>query len=591
MSSGIETLAIIKSGAIKNISNSIIKSTKDYLFKTLKKKLKTDKTDFENCLGEHLQTIINWSSEINFEGLQKTKSLTQTYIDLDILLTPKKYQYHENESTKKIKLKELFEGFSQNVILLGQPGAGKTTSVKKICNEILFPTKFTNAKFDYVLLIRVSELSLHNDYSIFRKIFSIFNIEIENFNNNYEIIEKAVLKVLNEKPALIVIDGLDEIYSIKAKHALFGELNILSLGLTNSAFIATIRSGDYDTNIERTKVFEICPLTSKQVIEFSNKWFDTPYESHDFIRELKNKSYTDLLERPIFISLLCSIFERAGTLPEKPKSIYRRAVYILLEEWNTQWRIKRETKYSQLDSDLKFDFLSNLAYYLTVDNHTLFFNRDQLKKFYRSVNLKFNLPPNEAFQVINELESHHGIFIQDGYDAFCFYHKSMQEYLAAQYIKGFPSIPEDNHLLLSIPNELAICIALSTRGTEYFIELIFKRLRKEINIGFIGPFLSRLQLEKPTFEVNPLLALAFIYLNTLILNTKNNRIISLQPIKSFLNSNEFKQSLKELSKTSKTFRLLTSTKKINVYNYNGENEFEFLYHEQLKLETKYCLKL
>lgn len=587
MTTGIEVISILKSSLVKKVSSTIFEKTKEYLSNTLKRKLKNNKVDFENALNDHLQVVLNWASEISFKDLQKAKSLTQTYIDLDILLTPMKFQFDKVESAKKIKLNGIFEKYNSNIILLGQPGAGKTTSLKKICNEVLFPVDFDRTSFDYVILIRINELTSTYNYSVFQKIFSILNIEIENFENDRDILEKTVINVLNNKPALIVIDGIDEIPTNAHKYFVFDELNKLSLSLVNSRFIASIRSGDYNVNIEKTKVFEICPLSIKQVQEFTSKWFDDKALSKGFLKELKSKSYSDLLERPIFISLLCSIYERAGNLPEKPKTIYKKAVSMLLEEWNQQWRIKRETKYSQLDVDRKFDFLSNLAYNLTVEKESLFFNSQGLKEFYKSVNVTFNLPQNEAFQVITELESHHGIFIQDGHDLYRFYHKSMQEYLTAEYILGFPSIPESIDLLNSIPNELAISVALSSRPTEYLAELILKRLKTKLTSGFIGPFISRLFIENPSFDINPLFALSLIYINTIIIKENNEKAYSTKYLRHFLNSSEFKKSFNELDKT-RNFRELTKYNGLITYTYSGQNDLSYLYSEQLKIEAKYC---
>ncbi len=265
MPTEIAALSIIKSSIVKKVSSSIVDNTKQYLDKTLKRKLKSTKVDFEKSLTDHLQGVLNWASEISFQGLQKTKSLTQTYIDLDILLTPMKFQFDKVEASKKIKLKGIFEKYNSNIILLGQPGAGKTTSLKKVCNEVLFPVDFENLSFDYILLIRISELIPTNNFSIFQKIFSILNLEIENFNGDRDILERTVISVLNDKPALIVIDGIDEIPNNDNKYSVFAELNKLSLNIVTSKFIASIRSGDYNVNIEKTKVFEICSLTPKQV--------------------------------------------------------------------------------------------------------------------------------------------------------------------------------------------------------------------------------------------------------------------------------------------------------------------------------------
>ena len=50
--------------------------------------------------------------------------------------------------------------------------------------------------------------------------------------------------------------------------------------------------------------------------------------------------------------------------------------------------------------------------------------------------------------VIAELESHTGLFIQSGFDQFEFAHKSLQEFLTAEYLVKLPSIPTRKEIYL-----------------------------------------------------------------------------------------------------------------------------------------------
>jgi hypothetical protein len=211
--------------------------------------------------------------------------------------------------------------------------------------------------------------------------------------------------------------------------------------------------------------------------------------------------FADAAIRPLTIAHLCAIYERAGRIPDKPKTVYRKIVNLLLEEWDEQRSVKRQSSYANFEVDRKFEFLTNLAYVLTTSARGAVFRKKDLINAYEKIHENFGLPLGEAAKVANELESHTGLFIQAGYELFEFSHKSLQEYLTAEFIVRLPAVPRHPSLLLNIPNELAIATAISSQASQYLTHLIFERfsgLRPKF--GFIRAFVTRLLLESPDFE-------------------------------------------------------------------------------------------
>jgi hypothetical protein len=77
-----------------------------------------------------------------------------------------------------------------------------------------------------------------------------------------------------------------------------------------------------------------------------------------------------------------------------------------------------------------------------------------------------------------------------------------------------PSIPLDEAILQTLPNELAIAVTISSSPSDYFSELVLKRF-KTLNLSkeFCKTFISRLLLEKPDFRstFNVCLSLVLLY--------------------------------------------------------------------------------
>src|SRR5687768_11972928 len=77
------------------------------------------------------KNVQNWCDEISFSGLNKAKLTSQVFIELDLFVIPQR-QRLENEKVQTLRFSKLFEEENKHVILLGQPGAGKTTSMKRL---------------------------------------------------------------------------------------------------------------------------------------------------------------------------------------------------------------------------------------------------------------------------------------------------------------------------------------------------------------------------------------------------------------------------------------------------------------------------
>ena len=112
----------------------------------------------------------------------------------------------------------------------------------------------------------------------------------------------------------------------------------------------------------------------------------------------------------------------------------------------------------------------------------------------------FNLPASEVKKVILEVESHTGLFLQSGFMKYEFVHKSIQEYLAAEYIVKLPSLEYLKEKIDVMGAELAIATSISSNPSLFFSDLVLNRFsRAKLPSSFRDAFVSRLILEKPDF--------------------------------------------------------------------------------------------
>ena len=254
-----------------------------------------------------------------------------------------------------------------------------------------------------------------------------------------------------------------------------------------------VRPGNYQT-------WQLAPLSTSQVHSASNRWFHSTSLADTFVRLLEEKPYFDAAHTPLVLAHLSAIYERIGALPDRPTSVYRRIVHLLLEEWDSQRSIRRQSKYGGFDTDRKHELLSHLAFNLAIAGNGDIFSHKGLIEAFKAIAQSYDLPPWEAETVARELESHAGLFVESGYDQFSFSHKSIREYLAADHIVRLPTSRAYVSHAMQLPAELAIATSLSSRSSQFLSMLVFDVFSKiQLPVEFVEAFLARLRFEQPVF--------------------------------------------------------------------------------------------
>lgn len=520
---------------LKESGKEIFKYASSFLKKNLGKLISKEK-DIQDSLIEHVQKTKNWSSEITFKDLKASKDLQQTYIELDMYVYPRNIRMYENENIQTIPLNKIFTSSKNHFAILGQPGAGKTTSMKYLCQSIFFSENSINLEFKYPILIKLRDFNTprnnKNDAGILIEyLYNIFgfSIEIKDNQSEAEIIrtkQKLVYYIIEKLNVLLIIDGFDELSYKSHRDIVLGEIVEFANYLEKSKLILTSRTSDFNYDFENIDIYELCSLNDLQINDFAKKWLNDDQKVISFLKEVYNSPFIDTAVRPLTIAHLCAIYERVGKIPEKPKTVYKKIVNLLLEEWDEQRNVKRISKYADFEIDRKFEFLTSIAYFLTVSSKRSIFSKSNLENVYYKINEDFGLEKKDSKNVMEELETHTGLFLQSGYEFYEFAHKSLQEYLTAEYIVRLPTIP--NELIIrTIPNELAIAISISSNPSQYFTELVFSRLNNtKLTYQFYQIFLTRLIIEKPDFNKSNLVGIAAfqLYSNYLVRNKDMNQL-------------------------------------------------------------------
>lgn len=466
-----------------------------------------------DSLIRHVESIRRWCATVQFVDLRGQKYVSSIFVELDAYLTPLSTHATPLERGNTRPLFEVLHMDAGHAVILGGPGAGKTTSLQKICVDYFKKGKAL-LNYNFPILVRLREIKDKNSkLPLFEKLLEILPLKIE-FPSHYDLngkefdsISRTILRAtvagyIDKLQVLVLIDGFDEIGDQSLRDIVANEITILQDALASSRIILTSRSKEFRYRFNAFARFELAPLTKEQILQFAQRWLGDEGAAQDFCLKVLSSPFADAAIRPLTVAHLCAIYERIKTIPDKPKSVYKRVVHLLLEEWDSQRDIARNSKYAGFDSDRKVEFLAHFAFILTIHGKFIFDSRD-LEEIYSQIHRYYNLPASDCDEVVGEIESHSGLMLEGGYRAYEFAHKSIQEYLAADYLVRLPTPEMVKERIALMPNECAIATALSSRPSLYLRELILKAVPQgRGGRDWRGVFLARLALEKPELECN-----------------------------------------------------------------------------------------
>lgn len=192
------------------VSKLIDKAIDLVLSKAMKEKdfsIKIDKTRIEESLTFHMSNIQSWSADISLPGLSELKTVKQTFFEIDLALTRRKWNLTSNPS-KNINVSEILTQ-NANCIVLGDPGSGKTTTLKYLCQKLLFDDSPMSGKFNYPVLIKLRDLD--SNESVLERLQKIIGFQVLFKQNqksaNYFSLNSLDDKPVNEKIKIITEDG------------------------------------------------------------------------------------------------------------------------------------------------------------------------------------------------------------------------------------------------------------------------------------------------------------------------------------------------------------------------------------------------
>lgn len=337
----------------------------------------------------------------------------------------------------------------RRLIILGKPGAGKTTFLKHLaiqCNQGKFEANrlpvfvtlkdFAEAPNQPSLLNYISQREWNRDAS---------EADVSPF-----------ALVFEQGQALMLLDGLDEVRADDHDRIL-REIRDFSDRFHDNHFVITCRIAAWEYTFEKFTEVEVADFDAAQIEAFAAKWFNQkPIRPGEFLRSLnQNPKIHQLAVSPLLLTLLCLSFEELGGFPASRSELYKEGIDALLKKWDAKRGIQRDQVYKKLSLQNKQDLLSHMAL-ITFNNHDYFFKQSVAEEYISDYisDLPDAQTNPEALQldseaVLRSIEAQHGLLVERAKGIYSFSHLTFHEYFAAREIVfNSPNLDQAIHALL-----------------------------------------------------------------------------------------------------------------------------------------------
>lgn len=329
----------------------------------------------------------------------------------------------------------------KKLIILGKPGAGKTTFLKHLaiqCNEGKFePDRlpifvtlkdFAEAAHQPSLLEYISHRELRHHTPL-----SSDDVQKQWLADFYA--------VLHGGKALVLLDGLDEVRA-EDHHRVIKEIRDFTEQFWHNPFIMTCRIAAWEYTFEKFTEVEVADFDDSQIAAFATKWFkDKSVRAESFLNHLnQNPRIKQLTISPLLLTLVCLAFEESGDCPSSRSELYKEGIDALLKKWDAKRGIQRDQIYKNLSPQRKEDLLSYIAA-ITFKQREYFAKQimiehyitDYIRNFSR-INLATEELRLDSEAILRAIEAQHGLLVERAKGIYSFSHLSFHEYFVAREI-------------------------------------------------------------------------------------------------------------------------------------------------------------
>jgi formylglycine-generating enzyme required for sulfatase activity len=344
---------------------------------------------------------------------------------------------------------------NDGLIVLGDPGAGKTTFLKYLALSL--------ARGESEALGMSQRLPVLLPLSAYANALADRDVPLSDFLADYYHSQGSDLPVgamlneaLEQGGALLLLDGLDEVRNLQQRHVVIDRVvNFFNFqrGRGNKFIITSRIVGYREVRPPATDGLAECTLVdfdTEEINLFVEKWTsaieraaqgETTVAQAEAEREkaelldtvARNQGVRRLASNPLLLTILALMKRQGVSLPERRVELYDQYVRVLLKHWNLARGLDRPPA-RDLDVVETVRVLAPLALWMHESSPGVgLVKREDMRRQLASIFAArgHEEPEKATQQFLLDAHEYAGLLVERGHGTFGFNHLTFQEYLAA----------------------------------------------------------------------------------------------------------------------------------------------------------------